>query len=624
MSTPKEHAEQLIVTAWAGLAEYDDDKQPETLPTAVRNVLLTLVGQLDHNARQAEQLNRKGWKTRKTATELINVTISDIAKAVEQLSTISAAEPCKAVQVETGAPCTRVGPHEAHAFDSAPAVDTSPLARPFRTTPPAPPTCGQIDPYGGGTPDACLLDPDHVNRTPRENHQGRYSRWPVRDMQNDDPQAAMEAEGRRYVQARMPAIAEQLSETLGVPLQYVTGAPAEPVPTEVRDLSLNVEPSLFPASGPVVVEDQPKGYVETGLSDQIVIPGNIQGHPFTDSKPLSAVLEAGVQPEEDPFSDPVSNRNRWSPEPRPAPWVSNSPAPATVHVTGVTTGESCGLQLRLTGRDNVPEWPAWWNVGGTAFHACAEHLERMYLNPNYDMSSGLDPNDAATWFQHHMNEAAEQQVLESGKDDQFRDPATWRVAQKGVEDEAWWREAGPIMVQRYAAWSAQMHADGWSILQLPSDEHPREVMIPALELKLALGDLEGTTDQVWCRWIPSAVVKFEVMIVDPKSGYEMPSSNWQLGAYAHMLVAKLRTLGWEVGREYALGAAYYNARDGELGSIIDPLAMVSPEEYEYRVQTVMGMHHSNLYPANPSTEFGGPCGVCAVRYACPIMARRGS
>lgn len=371
-----------------------------------------------------------------------------------------------------------------------------------------------------------------------------------------------------------------------------------------------------------------------------VMAGVLGGHSVSIENPqvVHANPEPGgsmlSDPPADPFSDPVSNGGRphWLPEPDPRPYSMTQaheigdrvfqPAPLAVHQSDIKLGEECGLALRLKYRDGVKPVPTWWNEGGHAFHVCIERWERLWIDMQVAPDAGVTCSDesAREWF----NAALDQQIATVTAETGFG-TELWRAANKGTEGEAWWRENGPHMVRDYAAWSAARHADGWSIamvaiptaLGVPSWE-------PALEARFSYPDpitsilREGTLDQIWIRPVGyAAEVGYEVELIDPKSWRKPDEDPLQLKFYAGAVASLLP--GVPIAR---LRAAYYDGRAGKLGDLIDPTAAMDDAEVSYRAATIDAMHQTNVYPANPGTEYGKPCGICEFRYACPIMARR--
>jgi hypothetical protein len=122
---------------------------------------------------------------------------------------------------------------------------------------------------------------------------------------------------------------------------------------------------------------------------------------------------------------------------------------------------------------------------------------------------------------------------------EYKDPATWRAANRGKEDHHWWYVNGPVMCDKYVAWRES------SGLQLI--EHGVEVaMMPNLSGVM----VKMFADRVF-------VDKHgQVLVVDLKTGSSEQPSSLQLGVYKVGL-EKLTGLVAEWG-------AFYNARKGEL------------------------------------------------------------
>lgn len=116
------------------------------------------------------------------------------------------------------------------------------------------------------------------------------------------------------------------------------------------------------------------------------------------------------------------------------------------------------------------------------------------------------------------------------------------------EDEAWWRASGPRMVQDWIKWRED---EGWSVWVLPDGS-------PAIEV-----ELQPTFGGITHRMIIDRVMvtpKRQIVVVDLKSGRQMPSHDLQLGFYH----AGLR----QVFGVSAFGA-YWNARKAEMSPLKD-------------------------------------------------------
>lgn len=343
-------------------------------------------------------------------------------------------------------------------------------------------------------------------------------------------------------------------------------------------------------------------------------------------------------PAEDPFAtvEPVSAAPwRLPPAPRPFafdPSTSNG-VPDHVSYSQITTGEACGLQLRLKKRDGVKGQPALWNVGGTAFHACVELIEGVRIGrhaTSETMAGVLDGElgSCAALFVHNFDSELTAAEFDSGLDRE-----RFRVGGKGTENDAWWRHNGALMVRDYVAHSDAMRAEGWDILNIAGKMVGLE-----LDLNTPIGhDLElnrpvmlnARMDVVWFRWEPASstspdgIPTLHLRVEDGKSGARPVTDTFQLGLYGHVLKRVISAdFPPPVVEAMKISAAYYDARNGKSSEAFDPLAAHSWAEIEYRGLTTLGMHAAGIYPASPNAAYGGPCGLCDVRHTCPIMATR--
>lgn len=649
MATPKsEHVAALIETSLLS-----NEPTAATLARYTRNLLARLSDDITTNA----TMKRRGHQGQAKALEVLSPMIEAYADAVAASAPKAPAEPivCTA-QNQLGAVCMRTDAgHTAHTYPPVnPADRVPPLAQPV-PDPTGTATCGMTYP---GSADPCLLDPTHVPK--RESHQARNSRWPVSDtdlaIYNGDAEEAArlaiyEPLNKVHASDKEQILAFLRGETdeLGTPPLFIEPR-GEIVVTNMATGEQHTEPLPAPVTpdefvlginNPQITSGGPSGYVELGLSDQIVIPGNFQGHPFTDSKPLSELLEAAVQP--DPFADagvvPDSQIRRdysWRPEPDPRPlWLPPEGLPGqpftndllrSIRVTAVRTGEQCGMAYRLISRDQVPEVPAWWNVGGHTLHACAQAIEETIIAgaPAAEISDGL----ARTMWEKHWPEA----VALTERESPGFERRHWRAANKGTEGADWWNEVGPHMVRDYAAASAQWHSEGWSILTVPSPPYPMNTpmqLVHAMELEMRSplptgGELVGHLDQAWFRITDSEdgqAGAWEIRIRDLKTGKDMPTDEWQLDAYTYLLYQRLRESGTDLSR-CSFSVVHYDARNGKDAEVrkIDIAQQPIAIQTVYRASSVLRMHEANNYPASPGGTWRDPCYLCAVRYACPIMA----
>lgn len=244
---------------------------------------------------------------------------------------------------------------------------------------------------------------------------------------------------------------------------------------------------------------------------------------------------------------------------------------------------NCGEQYRLQKIMHVPEVPAWWSWGGTAFHAITEawdYLDYMDLADEFDNT----PERAAAALEKAQRErkAAEGYEPRSSKG----------------QGEAWWLENIPVMVDRYIEWR---RTSGWQLVTVPREPGSPD-WIPGIELKVLaeFGGLPmlGYVDRVF------KTPANEIVVVDLKTSQRKPSNTLQLGTYA-VLLEETYGLRPDLG-------AYFMGRTGVLTDPI-PLDNYTPEYLDRYVAPFKIARDTGAYVANPA---GTLCGVCGVAYAC--------
>lgn len=400
-------------------------------------------------------------------------------------------------------------------------------------------------------------------------------------------------------------------------------------------------PDTRPTARAVDTPDDVKAIKEylLGVRDELpdLIPAESEASVVNPTPDPFAVPAAVQELADDPFATaaPSSDRPPWRLDPDPAPFHLDPavalPAPDHVSYSQITTAEACGLQLRLKKRDGRKGQPGYATVGGTTFHACVELIERRRLglvgHGTVDAAMAGDLAACAELFGTQFGIAMAEAEFASGVPRE-----RWRVAAQGAEGETWWRHNGALMVRDYVAWSEARHADGWAILRL-SDMLGIELDLNTpiahdIETSKAV-NLNSRIDLVWYQWQtaastdPDPTPVLHVHIEDGKSGAKLTADTFQLGVYGHAVARELaRAFPPSVIARMKLTASYYDARNGKSSEPIDPLAAHSWGEIEYRALTTLGMHSAMVYPANPNAAYGGPCGMCDVRHACPIMATR--
>ncbi|MES2211383.1 MAG: PD-(D/E)XK nuclease family protein [Chloroflexota bacterium] len=262
----------------------------------------------------------------------------------------------------------------------------------------------------------------------------------------------------------------------------------------------------------------------------------------------------------------------------------------------------CGTRAALSDLER----PAWWNVGGKAFHQCAEEINRRVASEQADGFSGDGQGDATTqtllWLRHFDAQIAEQQAAtpEHPID-------TWRAANRGSEHYDWWRVEGPAMVTKYVEWLSVMIAKGWRIATVESWPHPAPVIEYETHLNVGLAVPNLGVIDLALTHAPTD----QLLVVDLKAGSSEPKDTFQLGVY-----------GWSL---LAVGAAtvpakvrgtYYRARKGVTTAVWPVLDMHRWPDVVQRYRDMDAIERQGVYMPNV-TSF---CGGCGVRDLCPAQA----
>ena len=254
------------------------------------------------------------------------------------------------------------------------------------------------------------------------------------------------------------------------------------------------------------------------------------------------------------------------------------------------------MAYRLHRIDGVTELPAWWNVGGTAFHRCIEEWETDHAatHPLGLVPAARSADDQAERFRHHLAEVTAETVLASGVS-----LSAWRVARGGKEDREWWLDNAPAWVANYVAAAmireSRIETVG-AVLGLEVEFMWR--MPPGLP------EVKGFVDQV------HRFDNGDILIRDLKSGSSRPADSLQLKVYRLALED-----------EYGLTAPrwfgdYWQARRGEPTRSIDLTDRATVEREVFNRTAIMdSAERAGIYMPNPTHS----CVSCGVRAACPVM-----
>ena len=262
------------------------------------------------------------------------------------------------------------------------------------------------------------------------------------------------------------------------------------------------------------------------------------------------------------------------------------------------------MRYRLERRDGIREVPAWWNVGGTAFH---ETIREWETEQALTQGEARSADATAERFPHHLANAIADEIL---RDDNRTSMSKWRAGGKeskqypNKEDRVWWLDHGPEMAAKYV---------------LAQEGRDSEVYRTADGLALELGflwqikpdvvelpPLKGFIDQVL--YFPRTD---SILIRDFKSGSHTPVDTLQLKVYR---LALEQVFGITARKWWG---DYWMARKGYPTKGLDLTDSAKCEaEVRYRLHAMDMAEELNLYPPNPSSL----CSSCGVRPHCPAMS----
>lgn len=290
--------------------------------------------------------------------------------------------------------------------------------------------------------------------------------------------------------------------------------------------------------------------------------------------------------------------------------VPTLPSPGHTSVSQANMVSECALKWKLAKRHGAPERPGWALVGGKAFHECVAALETG-SEPLYASSP------ASLW-----REMFKRAIAQTEAENPLFPQDTWHASNKGKENRAWWDADGPEMVHRYLEWRAKWIADGWELLHT-QDGRP----VVELEFLAFLGGspVKGFIDSAW--YHPGRNM---IAIVDWKSGTSKPADYFQQATYRHALEPLLAGRAWGdvSGRGSTTSwpttlGAFWDARKGELGPLVDLDVRHPKAEVELRLSMPRRIDAAGLYMPNVNTGYGG-CGSCSLKRSCPVGSRIGT
>jgi hypothetical protein len=168
------------------------------------------------------------------------------------------------------------------------------------------------------------------------------------------------------------------------------------------------------------------------------------------------------------------------------------------------------------------------------------------------------------------------------------------------EDERWWREQGPLMVERYMTWRTNTPWRTWM--------SPDGVLGVELELLSRIGGLRLPTklyiDRVYD--IAPEGEPPRLVIKDVKSGGRPPSGDIQLGVYRCAMLEQWPGLN-------IVGGCYWMARTGDITPVVN-LDHFTPEYIASLMQRLLTARAANVFLPRQSNL----CRMCKVGKFCAI------
>lgn len=245
---------------------------------------------------------------------------------------------------------------------------------------------------------------------------------------------------------------------------------------------------------------------------------------------------------------------------------------------------------RIEGQSSVP---AWWNIGGTAFHETIRWWETGLADGHWST-----PDATARKFELVFADELAKVILANPN----VSPSEYRAANKGTEGRDWWRDHGPTMAADYVTGQ-----DGreFSVLKLAPDTLALEI---GFTVNIGGIDVKGFIDQALIHNQTRAV-----QVRDHKTGSRLPDDPIQLQIYA---IALRRIFGINA----PIWGNYWRARRtarreaGETSPMLIDVDAIEPI-VAWRVREMDRADAAGMYPPRPSSF----CGSCGVRGLCPAM-----
>jgi hypothetical protein len=251
--------------------------------------------------------------------------------------------------------------------------------------------------------------------------------------------------------------------------------------------------------------------------------------------------------------------------------------------------KKCGEQYRLSRLLKIPEAPGWAQIGGHAVHTTTEHFDSIGdLGPDPALVRKLFTENFATEIESQINRY-------EGRFQPQDFHAAGRASKRwpNKEDDSWWLENGPLFVHNWLNFHRTSPYSIAVINDLPAIELHATVELGGLPVELYI-------DRVMVS--PSGLV-----IIDLKSGANMPKDDMQLAIYAEGLMQ-------QYGIERPRWGQYFDCRKAVAGRSYD-LDSWPKARLDHEFSQVRRMQEEGIFLANPSNL----CSSCGVKEFCITM-----
>ena len=277
----------------------------------------------------------------------------------------------------------------------------------------------------------------------------------------------------------------------------------------------------------------------------------------------------------------------------------------------VETYEGCSLSAMLRDASRASHVgasrPGWSQLGGKAFHAAVELIERLALS---GVTTADDPE--TLWNQHF--DAVVQEQLDALVGTPYADSATWYISNRGKEGFDWWRVEGAKMLGLYV----KHHTPAWRANNptfLLQDTTP----VIELEYSMSIRSLDGERGLTAQGFIDRATLDlttYSLTVLDYKTGAREPESTFQLGEYGHALLMAM-SIPQEPADRPILGR-YWLARKGIYTDAVPVVTRHPLAELQYRYDAAARGTQARIFAPHVTNL----CKSCSVVDYCPAQAGR--